>query len=330
MGILQRIFRKKKHRYIDNCPNKHTEETTVEPSLSEENKIDADLKTSEASVSVNSSQTIVEKECYGEYSYVEDNTAKLPDSITELNQSELILLKELHYTRIESKNEIKMQSYFKYEYGMNPDDAPAYLELFLKFGLLEPLDLLTTIQKHSIPQIKEVLLTKSISLKGRKNDQIQALFSNFTEEELNALFPSEYYVLSESGKQLLDEQLDPDDWENRYKNIDFETAKKDIETLIASKAHAKTILYINNPFHNIPEYVLNNHEIFICTVMYAKGWKIAKRILKRVFKIEDPQFYVEKYSAVLRSEKELCESKEADALLKKRISRTLSNLFYGR
>lgn len=242
---------------------------------------------------------------------------KLPNSTNELNKGELILLKELQYTRIEKQDEIKMQSYFKYEYDMDPDDAPAYLQLFVNFNLLEPIDLQTTIQKHTIPQIKEVLQTKSITTKGKKSDQIQALYDNFTIDELNAAFPPQYYVLSAIGKKLIDDRLDPDDWNYRYTNVDFDEAKKVIDALIASKVYENTILYTNNPFQELPDYVSNNHEAFICTVINSKNsLETAKRILRRLFGIDDTLFYVEKYNAVLRSEKELCESKEMAKLLK--------------
>lgn len=241
---------------------------------------------------------------------------QFPNSINELNKGELILLKTLQYTRIEQKDEIKMQSYFKYEYDMNPDDAPAYLQFFIKFNLLEPVDLQTTIQKHTIPQIKEILQTKSITVKGKKSDQIQALYDNFTIDELNAAFPPEYYVLSRIGKELLDNRLDQDDWNYRYSNIDFDEAKKAIDALVESKAYENTILYTNNPFKELPDYVSNNQEIFICTVMCINGWTSAKRILRRLFGIDDVLFYVEKYSAVLRSEEEIRMSKKTAKLLK--------------
>lgn len=256
----------------------------------------------------------------GEKAVTSNKNHNFPNSIAELNKGELILLKYFNYTEINRKGEIELPNYFLTQYELSQNSAQEiaikYLNLFLDFNLLEEMSIDTTIKKHTIPQIKEVLKTKSITVKGKKADQIQALYDNFTIDELTAAFPPKYYVLSESGKRLLDERLDTDDWENRYNNVDFDEAKNEIDLLIASEAYKKTILYTNNPYHNVPDYVLKNHEVFICTVIYSSGCKTAKRILHRLFGIEDTQFFAEKYDAVLRSEKELLESKESDKLLK--------------
>lgn len=243
---------------------------------------------------------------------------QFPNSIEDLNKEDLILLKCMNYTEInQEENTPKLPDYLLHRYELDLSNAIKYLNFFLNCNLLEPVSLETTIKKHTIPQIKEVLQTKSITVKGKKSDLIQALYDNFTINELNAAFPPKYYVLSKVGKKLLDDRLNSDDCNYRYSNIDFDEVKKAIDALVESKAYENTLLYTNNPFKELPDYVSNNHEIFICTVINSKNsLETAKRILRRLFRIEDTLFYVERYNAVLRSEKELRESKETAKLLK--------------
>lgn len=307
MPLFKKLFNKKRDNAQTNTDKQKLEEFYVDESIQIKTLKENAITSSDNTEKINT--PIVKKQKALIPDITHEDMKPFPSTSSELNKPELFLLKEMKYTKIENKPYIP--SYLIYEYGMNSEDASKYLKLFLKLNLLEKCSLDETIKKHTINEIKEVLQTKSITVKGKKIDYINALYNNFATNKLKELFPPKYYVLSKSGEILLNEQLDADDWENRYEKIDFEEAKKAINLLIESKAYKNTILYTNNPFHDIPEYVLKNHEVFICTVIYSDSWKKSKRILRRLFQIEDTQFYVEKYKSVIRSEKELKNSKES-------------------
>lgn len=229
-------------------------------------------------------------------------------------KAELILLREISNRPKEENGDVTLPHYLEYVYGIEHDTAYEYLRMFLKYGFLElePLD--KSIRHKTIPQIKEVLSTKSVKVSGKKDIQIKALYDNFSSEELKEIFPPTCYVLTLKAEELLAGQLDPDDWKHRYEDIDFNEAKREINKLIFQEAYKNTILYTDTPYDNVPEYVQRNKEIFICTLMYADGWSSAKRILRRIYHIEDTEHYVEKYECFLRSEKEMRDCKEFEAL----------------
>lgn len=281
--------------------------------LQKKEDIEIPIKDTELPINqTDSVETISQKAEITEISHHEQaNRTEFPVCADDLNKAELILLRYMDNTRI-SPDQITLPNYFTYEYGFKQEDAQRYLQLFLSLNLLVPMPFKQTIEKYTVAEIKEFLKTRDITVKGKKADQIEALYHNFTQKELNTAFPPKYYVLSETGKQLLQANLKEDDWINRYHNIDFEKEKAEIEKLIASVAYKNTILYSANPYPDIPKYVIGNLEIFICTVMYMKSCTNAKRLLHRVFDIEDTQHFVEKFTAVLHAEEELQVEKEAE------------------
>lgn len=291
MGLLQKLFH-----------NLHKKEETTAPTME-----DAKLSITKTNLM---KTTKKEPETTEILQTEQLNNTTFPKNANDLNKTELTLLQYMDNTKI-SSNQITLPNYFIYEYGLNQEDTQRYLELFLSLNLLIPMPFKQTVEKYTVSEIKEFLKTKDIIVKGKKADQIQALYHNFTQEELNAAFPSKYYILSKTGKQLLQANLQENGFANRYHNIDLEQERTEIEKMISEKAYMNTILYTANPYPNIPEYVINNLEVFICTVMHIENYTNAKRVLRCVFGIEDTQHFVEKFASILRSEKELQVEKEA-------------------
>ncbi|MBS5784049.1 MAG: minor capsid protein [Clostridium sp.] len=114
-----------------------------------------------------------------------------------LTSVELAFLKYVGRT---SATEFCPAQYWYYEYGLD------YKNEITKF-LSEDLLIISSagdIEKKTVPQLKEILKTKTLPLTGKKADLINRVQENFSEEELTELFPKgkEFYKLTPKGKVL--------------------------------------------------------------------------------------------------------------------------------
>ena len=93
--------------------------------------------------------------------------------------------------------------YFKYQYGANPSSL---LEKALTNNFLIKSDsIVNNIEKIKTSKLKEVLKKHNLKVSGKKQELIERLVTNVSEEELKAAFPDLYYILNDKGKSIVQE-----------------------------------------------------------------------------------------------------------------------------
>jgi len=94
-------------------------------------------------------------------------------------------------------------NYFKYQYGANPSSL---LEKALANNYLIKSDsILNNIEKIKTSKLKEVLKKHNLKVSGKKQELIERLITNVSEEELKTAFPDSYYILNDKGKSIVQE-----------------------------------------------------------------------------------------------------------------------------
>lgn len=95
-----------------------------------------------------------------------------------------------------------LPDYWKYNYGINPNRVTKKL---IDMGFLEfRLDIERNISELTIPQLKELLKSNDLPLKGKKNDLISRIFENIDLTYLEEKFPTKKYCLTNNGKNLIE------------------------------------------------------------------------------------------------------------------------------
>lgn len=222
-----------------------------------------------------------------------------------ISKGELILLKYMNGMQIDGGH--TLPNYFMYQYGIDVNSADMYIQKFIKAKLLVPARVSETLKTTSVADLKSFLTSKGMKVKGKKADLLDCLTENFSDNELSDAFPPRKYVLTQDAVELLESELNNDDYDNRYVNLDFDEIKAEIQKLMANMAYEKTALYTANPYSDLPDYVLKHHKEFICTAIYVLnvGSRSMDRILKRIFDIEDTEEVGHRYVNYLRGEKEI-------------------------
>ena len=128
------------------------------------------------------------------------------------SKSELMLLK---YADGHNKNN-SFPGYFTYNHQL---DVVAVINKFLEDGLLETAPIEFVLNKAAVSQLKEFAAQYGIKYKSPKSAFIEIILNNVDEQEIRKVFSDEYYVLSAAGQTLVAEQLNDDDFENRYSPV---------------------------------------------------------------------------------------------------------------
>ena len=94
-------------------------------------------------------------------------------------------------------------NYFEYQYGANPSSL---LEKALTNNFLIKSDsIVNNMEKTKTSKLKEVLKKHNLKVSGKKQEQIERLIINVSEEELKTAFPDSYYILNDKGKSIVQE-----------------------------------------------------------------------------------------------------------------------------
>lgn len=95
-----------------------------------------------------------------------------------------------------------LPDYWKYNYGINPNRVAKKL---VDMGLLEfRLNIEKNVSDLTIPQLKEILKSNNLPLKGKKSDLIAKIFKNVDLTYLEKSFPTKRYCLTDKGKSLVE------------------------------------------------------------------------------------------------------------------------------
>lgn len=112
-----------------------------------------------------------------------------------------ILVLDYAHTFYTSGN--SFQRFWWYRYGV--DDVQAILCSLVERGFLQIGDLRAALENHSSATIKEALKAHDIKTTGKKTDLIQRALDEIPESVLKDLFPKRTYILTDNGKDALNE-----------------------------------------------------------------------------------------------------------------------------
>jgi len=94
-------------------------------------------------------------------------------------------------------------NYFEYQYGANPSSL---LEKALTNNFLIKSDsIVNNMEKTKTSKLKEVLKRHNLKVSGKKQELLERLITNISEEELKTAFPDSYYILNNKGKSIIQE-----------------------------------------------------------------------------------------------------------------------------
>ncbi len=94
-------------------------------------------------------------------------------------------------------------NYFEYQYDANPSSL---LEKALTNNFLIKSDsIVNNMEKTKTSKFKEVLKKHNLKVSGKKQELIERLITNVSEEDLKTAFPDSYYILNDKGKSIVQE-----------------------------------------------------------------------------------------------------------------------------
>lgn len=98
-----------------------------------------------------------------------------------------------------SKNEF--QRFWWYKYGIK--DVQAILRKLESKNLIQIGNVEDALKNQKLEQLKQVLKNNGLKVSGKKNDIIQRILDNVSQEKLNVLFPIKPYKRTQNGEILL-------------------------------------------------------------------------------------------------------------------------------
>ena len=149
--------------------------------------------------------------------------------MSNYSTSELILLQ---YTEGFNSQD-RFPNYFLTIHSL---DANRTIQKFFNDGLISIAPITFTLEKHTIPELKELLSTKGLSTKGNKKTLIQFIVDNIDCKELENYFSDRYYVLTEKGRLLLENNLSPEEY-------------AEVEKEFKEKTGALVRLFVDGSYH---------------------------------------------------------------------------------
>ncbi len=111
-----------------------------------------------------------------------------------------------------SDSEDRYPKYFYYQYNL---DISACMQKFRRDELIDDMPVGDMLKNYKIPELKQALQSKQLSVSGTKYVLIQRLLKNISEEELRQLFTEHYVVITEKAKKILSENLSEFEYDNR-------------------------------------------------------------------------------------------------------------------
>jgi len=91
--------------------------------------------------------------------------------------------------------------YFEYQYGVNPSSL---LKKALTNNFLIKSDsMVNNMEKTKNSKLQGVLKKNNLKVSGKKEELIERLITNVSEEELKTAFPDSYYILNDKGKNII-------------------------------------------------------------------------------------------------------------------------------
>lgn len=107
-------------------------------------------------------------------------------------------------------------NYFSTLHKLN---TTASIQSFLDDGMLCIAPISYTLNKATIPHLKNYLTSKGLKCSGKKAEIVKRILENADTIELEQVFSERYYILTEYGKQILEANLTDSEYFDRFEPI---------------------------------------------------------------------------------------------------------------
>lgn len=125
---------------------------------------------------------------------------QLQKNTSELSIAEILMLIDKNNSSVQN---IYFQGFWEYIYNI---DAEQTFRNLLKKGYFKvDASLEDTLNKMTVPELKEILKKENLKVTGRKSELIERILNKASFETKNAIPLIEVYSLSEKGKNILDQ-----------------------------------------------------------------------------------------------------------------------------
>ncbi|WZU02290.1 hypothetical protein MGH68_04570 [Erysipelothrix sp. D19-032] len=91
-------------------------------------------------------------------------------------------------------------NYFEYKYGVDDDES---LELLVRKGYAYKASARETLDTLSIPVLKRILTENQLDKKGKKQDVLDRVRDNVSDEILEQSFTIRNYVITDEGRAII-------------------------------------------------------------------------------------------------------------------------------
>ncbi len=112
---------------------------------------------------------------------------------------DMVLLWRINFGNI--TNEMELPQYFEYRYGV---DTVESFKLLHEKDLIRDASMYEVLGVISVPILKRILKDKGYPVTGKREDIVQRVRENISEESLAQMIPTRLYVITDEGKALLD------------------------------------------------------------------------------------------------------------------------------
>lgn len=162
------------------------------------------------------------------------------DPESGLSFAEILMLFYANKYSTDMKNDLR---FWEYKYGA---DIKNLISVLLRQNYIELDGIETSLQHLKIIELKKLLKKYNLQTKGNKNELILRLLENLTYDELDAEVPQRYYILTEKGVSVVqNNELILFAHRNPDFNIDIEKAKtyQNINDYLWSKFNMESLIY---------------------------------------------------------------------------------------
>lgn len=111
---------------------------------------------------------------------------------------DIVMLWRIHFNNF--TNQSVIPEYFEYRYGI---DSHASLDRLFDRNLIRQESLLASLDLSNVTILKRLLKFKNLPLSGKKNDVLQRVVDNFSEEELSEHLNQRRYAITQEGDKVL-------------------------------------------------------------------------------------------------------------------------------
>lgn len=186
-----------------------------------------------------------------------DVNLHLAENVTEKSFEQLEAIEILFLYKINGKDVTLnyVPGYFTYKYKLNYQETlnKLFIQKYLTLA-----DIAYTLKKCTTTQLKEILNSKSLSTKGKKQNLIDNILNNYSIEEINEFQLNSYFLVTDKGRELLNQHEALILYYNAFSNSSWTSPDEiiAIELLYPNLSDVEILLIImNNYISNNPQSI---------------------------------------------------------------------------